>query len=143
MQLYLKKTPSLVSFKDFGKFSSNFIWHVRDWKMITYFIEHPLMASLLCFKRILAVDRSSRLEVFRKKGVLQNSQGGTCMGVSFSIKLQPVSLQLYEKKRIRYMYFPMNFAKFLRTPFYRTFAKGCFCADWKHFCFVEKLLTFL
>ena len=37
-----------------------------------HFIEHPLMASLFGFKRILAVDRSSHLEVFCKKGVLKN-----------------------------------------------------------------------
>ena len=37
-----------------------------------HFVEHLLMASLFGFKRILAADRSSRLEVFRKKGVLKN-----------------------------------------------------------------------
>ena len=55
------------------------------------------MASLFVIKRILAVARSSCLEVFYEKGVLQNFAkfaGNTCVGVSFLIKLQPASLQL-------------------------------------------------
>ena len=67
----LKETLSLVSFKDFFKLSSNFTRYIGDLK-ITYYIEHLLKASLFGFKKILGVDRSSRLEVFCKKGVFKN-----------------------------------------------------------------------
>ena len=40
-------------------------------------------------------NRSSRPGVFRKKGVLRNSQENTCARVSFSIKLQVWGQQLY------------------------------------------------
>ena len=64
-------------------------------------------------------------EVFYGKKVFlkisQNSQGNTCAKVSFSIKLQaklaglrPATLL---KKRLWRRCFPVNFAKFLRTPF--------------------------
>ena len=46
--------------------------------------------------------------------ILQNSQENTCTTVSlFLIKLPATLL----KKRLWYRYFPVNFAKFLRTPF--------------------------
>ena len=63
----------------------------------TYQIQYLLMASLFGFKRILGVDRSSRLEVFFK--IPQNSKENICIGVSFLIKLQPAGLQLYQERR--------------------------------------------
>ena len=63
-------------------------------------------------------SRSSRPEVFSE--ISQNSQENTCCArVSFLIKLQASDLQLYSllKKRLWHRYFPVNFAKFLRTPF--------------------------
>ena len=74
------------------------------------------MASLFGFRRILGVDRSSRLEVFFK--IPQNSQENICTGVSFLIKLQPAGLQLYQKRRSNKFYFPVNFAKFLKNLFF-------------------------
>ena len=64
--------------------------------------------------------RSSSPEVFCKKVFLkisQYSQDKTCPGVSFLSKLQAWGLQLYWK-RLSHRCFPMNFAIFLRTPFY-------------------------
>ena len=50
--------------------------------------------------------------------ISQNSQENACARVSFLVKLQAWRLQLYLKKRLRYRGFPVNFVKFLRTPFY-------------------------
>ena len=57
--------------------------------------------------------RSSRPEVFYKKGVLKNFGKFTenaCARVSATLL----------KKRLWQRYFPVNFAKFLRTPFLTT-----------------------
>ena len=68
-------------------------------------------------------NRSSRPVVFCKKGVLRNFvkfTGNTCTRNSFLIKLQawPATLS---KKNLWHRCFPVNFAKFPRTPFfYRT-----------------------
>ena len=43
--------------------------------------------------------------------IWQNSQENTCARASFLIKLQALL-----KKRLRRTCFPVNFAKFLRTP---------------------------
>ena len=48
--------------------------------------------------------------------ILQNSQENTCARVSFLIKLQAQPATLL-KKRLWRKCFPLNFAKFLRTPF--------------------------
>ena len=66
--------------------------------------------------------RSSLPDVFFKKvfiEISQNSSENSCARVSFLIKLQasvlsPITLL---KKRLWHRYFPMNFVKFLRTPF--------------------------
>ena len=71
--------------------------------------------------------RCSIKKVFRE--ISQNSQENTCARVSLLIKLQGSDLQLYQKrnsgtrpatllkKRLWHWCFPVNFAKFLRTPF--------------------------
>ena len=64
-----------------------------------------------CRKICVLLYRSTRLKVFCKKCVLiisQISQKNTCVGVSLI------------KKRLQRMRFPVNFAKFLRTPFLTT-----------------------
>ena len=48
--------------------------------------------------------------------VLQNSQEKTCARVFFLIKLQTLDLS-FLKKRLSHRSFPVNFAKFLGTPF--------------------------
>ena len=66
--------------------------------------------------------RCSLKKVFLKYS--QKSQENTCVGVSFFIKLQTRSLQIYYK-RLQHRCFPANFAKFLRTPFSEnTFGRG-------------------
>ena len=51
--------------------------------------------------------------------ILQNSQENTCARVSFLIKLQAWGLRpaTFLKKRFWNRYFPVNFVKFLWTPF--------------------------
>ena len=67
----------------------------------------------------MIIPRSSRPEVFCKKGVLRNFTKFTgkhlCQS-PFLIKLQASGLKLL-KKRLWHTCFPVNFAKFLRTPF--------------------------
>ena len=60
------------------------------------------------------VQRCSVKKVFLE--ISQNSQESTCARVSFLIKLQARPATLL-KKRLWYRCFPVNFAKFLRTPF--------------------------
>ena len=65
--------------------------------------------------------RSSRLEVFCKKGVLKDftkfTEKHLCQSLFLSkvAGLRPVTLL---KKRLWHRYFPANFAKFLKTPFF-------------------------
>ena len=52
--------------------------------------------------------------------ISRNSQGNTCVRVSFLIKLQHSGLQFYLKEALAQV-FPVSFANFLRTLFsYRT-----------------------
>ena len=65
--------------------------------------------------------RSSHPEVFCKKAVLRNFAkftGNTCARVSFLIKLQASRPATLLKKSLWYRCFPVNFVKFLRTPFF-------------------------
>ena len=75
-------------------------------------------------------DKISRPEVFCKKGFLkisQNSQENTCARISVLIKVSVL------KKRLCHRCFPVNFAKFLRTPFLieQNTSGGCFWKDQK------------
>ena len=65
------------------------------------------------------IEAATRSALKRKKflEILQNSQENTYTIVSFLIKLQASGLQLYLKKRLWHRCFPVNFVKFLRTPF--------------------------
>ena len=58
-------------------------------------------------------QRCSVRKVFLE--ISQNSQENTCARFSFLIKLQTPATLL--KKRLWHRCFPVNFAKFLRTPF--------------------------
>ena len=67
-----------------------------------------------------SISRSSRPEVFCKRGVLRNLvkfTGKHLRQSLFLIKLQAWGLQLWQKKRLWLRCFPVNFAKFLRTHF--------------------------
>ena len=121
LQFYLKETPSLIYFKDVGKFSSNFIWYIRDWKITEHhFIEQLLMTLLFGFKRILAADRSSRLEVFCKKDFLKNVAKFTGKHLYGRFPFNRVAAwkpETLSKKRPR----PVNFAKFIKIPMFCSF----------------------
>ena len=70
------------------------------------------MSSKVIFNDIRII-KSSRPEVFCKKGVLKNFARFT----GKPLCLKPATLL---KKRLWHRFFPVNFAKFLRTYFYRT-----------------------
>ena len=65
--------------------------------------------------------RSSRPEVFCKKGVPENFTKFTgkhlCQSFFFN-KVTGVMSAILLKKRLWYRCFPVNFVKFLRTPFF-------------------------
>ena len=81
----------------------------------TYLFEDTLEAAIQ--------TRSSFLYVFCKIGVLSNfgklTKTHPCRSLFFNkaVDLRPATLL---KTIIRHRYFPVNFAKFLRTLFYRT-----------------------
>ena len=52
--------------------------------------------------------------------ISQNLQENTCVRASFSIKMQAWRMKLYQKQRLQRRCFPMNYANFLRTTFYKT-----------------------
>ena len=66
------------------------------------------------------IGRSSRPEVFCEKGVLRDFAKFTGKHLW---RLRPATLS---KKRFWQRWFPMNFVKFLRTPFLQTTSGGCF-----------------
>ena len=76
---------------------------------------------------LFTLFRSSRPEVFCKKGIFKNFAKFTGKHLCQSIFLKKVATLF--KKRLWYKCFPMNFAKVLRTPiFIRTpLVAGCFC----------------
>ena len=67
------------------------------------------------------IYRSSRPEVFCKKGFLENFAKFTgkhrCQSL-FSNKVASLRPATLLKKRLWHRCFPVNFAKFLRTPFF-------------------------
>ena len=69
----------------------------------------------LCKSR---TDRSSRLEVFCKKGVLRNLAKFTGKHLCQSLFFNKVEACNFIKKRLWHRCFPMNFVKFLKRPFF-------------------------
>ena len=91
---------------------------------------------VFCFYNLLCYHfRTSRLEVFCKKGVLRNF-------VKFTGKYLCQSLFFNKvpglKKRLWHSFFPVNFVKFLRTPF---FIKYLWCLLLSFFSYVDKSKT--
>ena len=66
----------------------------------------------LCVNKV----RNSRPEVFCKKGVLRNFAKHLCQSL-FCNKVAGLRPATLLKKRLWHRCFPVNFAKFLRTPF--------------------------
>ena len=56
----------------------------------------------------------------------QNSRENSCVGFSILKNLHTSGVQLYQKKRLWHMYFPVNWAEFLRTVFFRIPSNNCF-----------------
>ena len=99
----------------------------------------------LCF----SIHRSSRTEVFCKKGVLRNFTKFTgkhlCQRLFFN-KVAGLRAATLLKKSLWHRCFPVNFAKFLRTPFFTEHlrwlllnSKNIHFIRWKNFS-VLKLL---
>ena len=80
-----------------------------------------MFTSKEVFEMFSGNPRSSRPEVFCKKGVLRNFTKFTgkhlCQSLFFNkvAGLRPATLL---KKRLWHRCFPVNFVKFLRTPFF-------------------------
>ena len=87
-----------------------------------------------CFLRTLRnFHLNSRPEVFRKKGVLRSFTKFT------GRYLRPATLL---KKRLWHRCFPVNFAKFLKTPFLQNTSGDCFFLFWSksaYGCFWEEV----
>ena len=101
---------------------STFLFLFLSTKMLT-------MVFFLIKRNAIDICRSSHRRCSAKIGVLKNLSKfteSTCARVSFLIKLQASGLQLYWK-RFWLRCFPMNFEKFLRTPFLQNTSGGCFC----------------
>ena len=78
-------------------------------------------------------SRSSRLQMFFTLKSFANFKRKHLCWSLFLKNLQAEGLQLY-LKRLQYRYFPVKFAKFLRTPFLQNTSGECFCTSVGCFC---------
>ena len=105
------------------------LWLVLSWFIsgMFFFVQFPFRISINC--AALPKYRSSRPDVFCKKGVLSNFTKFTgkhlCHRLFFNkvAGLRPVTLL---KKRLGHRCFPVNFSQFLGTPLQST-SGGYFC----------------
>ena len=67
------------------------------------------------------------LHVFFNKGILKNYAIFTGKHLCWSLFLMKLQACNFIKKRLQQRYFPVNFAKFLRTHFLENTSVGCFC----------------
>ena len=90
-----------------------------------------LSQALWCVTHLTILYRSSRPEVFCKKGVLEKATTFTGKHLRQSLffnkvaGLRPATLL---KNKLWHRCFPVNFVKFLRTPFSCSTSGGCFCS---------------
>ena len=77
---------------------------------------------------IFTVAGGSRPEVFCKKGVFRNFTKFT--GKHLCQRSKDCN---FIKNRLRFSCFPLNFAKFLKTPFLQNTFGGCFCVSLSEF----------
>ena len=77
---------------------------------------------------IFTVAGGSRPEVFCKKGVFRNFTKFT--GKHLCQRSNDCN---FIKNRLRFSCFPLNFAKFLKTPFLQNTFGGCFCVSLSEF----------
>ena len=104
---------------------AKYTWDFKHKIYYNILLQKPGQAVYFTFSRgvfsTLSNVRSSRLEVFYRKGVLRNfakfTRKSLCQSLFFSkvTDLRPAALL---KKRPWHRSFPVNFAKFLRTPFF-------------------------
>ena len=80
-------------------------------------VDVPQKTTSFLLVKKLHIRRSSCPDVFCKKSVLRISQNSYLCHSFFLNKDAGLSLQLLLKKRLWHRCFPVNCAKFLRTPF--------------------------
>ena len=117
----------------FGKYQQavNDVFVIFIWSVVIQLnIERVLVLPIYCIlqKRFsiremtnICFRRWCTVEVFRKKVFLeisQNSQGSTCARLSFFNKVAILRPATLLKKRVWHRCFPVNFVKYLRTPFF-------------------------
>ena len=98
-----------------GRFSG----HLSGFLVLFYYF---FAANNWVYTSEIAIDRSNHRRCSLKKvflKILQISQENTCARVSFLKGSRPRPAILL-KKRLWHSCFPVKFAKFLKTPFYRT-----------------------
>ena len=110
----------------------NFLWNSLNFKVSQYgYITENEWTHLTHI-------RSSRPELYCKKRVLRNFAKFTgkhlCKSIFFNTVavLKPATLF---KKRLWHRCFPVNFTKFLRTPFLQNTTGGSFCQIFLYFVF--------
>ena len=107
-----QKAARIFLTKGFKKFLWNIYWTCQQVCFCFCFLYWKVL------NRVHLMLQKQLPEVFYKKvliKILQNSKENTCDKVSFLIKLHAAPTILL-KKRLWYWCFPVNFAKFLRTP---------------------------
>ena len=97
------------------------IWQIHFW--CNRFLKNYLSTKLF------DIVRSSRPDVFCKKSNLRNFTKFTgkhlCQRLFFN-KIADLRSATLLKKKLWHRCFPVNFAKFLRTPFLQNTSGGCF-----------------
>ena len=111
------RTFTLTLFFPWAKKSWIISWswsHSHRWADIEKFSQNNTSVLLVCIVTNFQLPEPATRGILCKKVLLeisQNSQENTCARVSFLIKLQASG-----KKGPWHRCFPVNFAKFLRTP---------------------------
>ena len=90
------------------------------------------MVTLVTNGFTVSIKRSRRPDVFCAKGVLRNFKKFTrkhlCLSLFFN-KVAGLRSATLLKKRLWHRCFPVNFVKFIRTPFLQNTSGGCFCIN--------------
>ena len=111
---FLELKKSTLRFdKNFYKYFIIFYNVTAHYK--NYFLFKPV-------KYYYFVSRSSHPEVFCKKvtlQILQNLQENTCASVSFFDKVAAIRPAILLKTILQHRCFPVDFARFVRIPFFR------------------------
>ena len=94
-------------------------WSRRSSYFLQWSQDNCFKSDLIALLKVCLHCRSSHQRCSVRKGALSNianSQEGTCVRVSFLIKLQLQACNFIEK-RLWHRCFPVSFAKVLRIPF--------------------------